>query len=241
MSYNLWVYVNGNPVNYTDPSGYCLIVSADSGGNCVYTFPSLNVGGIIIPGPTISLPSWFCKNETNYQQQPWVFPAQTQIVATSTATPQLVTPTVTPQPFTPTPASVQITSTPIQTQIYITPSPTLTQTPRPIAEKEPFCWEKYLGTLGSIVQNQIRCDQKVREISISGVINLVRNGNRFQVNFASEYCPNADYCNLINILPPGNLEPGEYYESRSWGSVWYIYQGQNHGIWFDGKSGIRVP
>jgi hypothetical protein len=226
------VYVEANPINNSDPSGQYAMpcdTSAPS-GMCWELIPILTLGGL----PILAYPKLVpCDSQS--QQQPWILPAQTELQPFVYSTP-----TVTPQPSTPTPGSINVTPSPIQTQVYGTP----TQTPRPTQteEKEPFCWKKYIGRLGGLVYSEIRCDQKVREISITGVINLVRNGGaaRFQVNYANLNCPNQSYCSLENEIPSDYvLKPGEYYESSSWGNVWYIYQGQNHMMSFYNPA-IRV-
>jgi RHS repeat-associated protein len=162
---------------------------------------------------TITIPV-SCDSQTPLQ--PWIYS----------------TPTGTPQP-----------PTTIQTPIPVTQqtTPTSTQTPKPTqTEKEPYCWQSYLGRVGELVQNRLQCDQQVRNISLMGEIFLVIAGNRVQVNLAQQECDWASSCDVVNILPPGKLEPGEYYESKTLGTVWYIYRGQNRLLWFQSKFGAVV-
>jgi len=111
MSYNAWLYVYGNPINLTDPTGQCPRGwIQNSNGTC--SFPLLP---FLPSGPIITVPeglSWLFCEDQNQQ----LFPIY-------------ITPTATPEPYTPTPSPFQITPTPIQTQVHGTP--TSTPTPQP--------------------------------------------------------------------------------------------------------------
>ncbi len=45
LSLNRWMYVEGNPVNYVDPSGNCAVFSNDADGDCKWVIPLIVVGG----------------------------------------------------------------------------------------------------------------------------------------------------------------------------------------------------
>jgi hypothetical protein len=114
MSFNAWNYVEGDPVNSTDPTGECPKGwRKNSNGTCSYQFFTfLPSGGFTFTVPEL-LAGLFC-NDQNQQ----VFPIY-------------ATPTATPQPATVTPGSSIITPTPIQTQVNGTPTSTPTAKPTP--------------------------------------------------------------------------------------------------------------
>ncbi|HXF85309.1 MAG TPA: RHS repeat-associated core domain-containing protein [Anaerolineales bacterium] len=103
LSLNRWLYVEGNPINYTDPTGQCPEGWVKNpNGTCSFSiFEFLPGGGFIFTVPE-ELTWLFCEDQTSIFQQAYA------------------TPTVTPQPATSTPAPIQITST---------PAPTSTSTP----------------------------------------------------------------------------------------------------------------
>jgi hypothetical protein len=114
LSFNAWNYVDGNPINYADPTGQCPQGwRKNSNGTCSFSFFTFLPGG----GVTFTVPeslTWlFCDDQTAVFQQPYS------------------TPTVTPHPITPTPGSLIITPTPIQTQVNGTPTSTPTAQPTP--------------------------------------------------------------------------------------------------------------
>jgi RHS repeat-associated protein len=113
LSLNRWNYVEGNPVNYMDPSGYCPVLSIDPSGYCLYTMPTtVNFDGTINPGITFRVPEIICilfGLESDDEQ--------VQIAVT-------VQPSKTPGPATSTPEE-------IQTQVNGTQTPKPTQTPQP--------------------------------------------------------------------------------------------------------------
>jgi RHS repeat-associated protein len=94
LTLNGWNYVEGNPVNYTDPSGHCPKGwKPNPDGTCSFTFTTLPFSGpfgfrIKSRTITIPFPKEWCENQTPIQQQP-----------SATATPQPKrTPTPTPGP-----------------------------------------------------------------------------------------------------------------------------------------------
>jgi hypothetical protein len=111
LSFNAWNYVNSNPINYTDPTGECPKGwHKNASGTCTYTFPETVLFPLNIPigGWVITLPDWWCGEQT-LTQQPYA------------------TPTTTPQSATSTPSSILIT--PVQTQVNGTVTPTPTPQP----------------------------------------------------------------------------------------------------------------